>query len=460
MSSDAIVYVNKESSVLFFCGKYQAGLCLPMAISIAHHIYSLKPDSYTGIFENPAIFEEDFFSFVENGYGDISSVINLDDETLRFGIFCFVCAFEDEESHVAKDGLLRLLPYYKGAHIPEMANSLIISASNIVDELWEDGELTESYDFFSSGEFVVPFSELSSLKELSYSWRESWDDDDKEDADDRDDEEETEDDAVALPDLDPELWRDAASDKNLALKSALKSASETGHVIEVVLPQNVVIQFYSIPAGSFMMGSPKDELGRDEDEDQVDVVLTQPFWLAKTPLTQEQWEAIEDNNPSGFKGSALPVENVSWNDAQTYLSKLNELQIFPGWKFVLPTEAQWEYACRAGGKGLFPGSSLNEVGWWMRNSYRQTHAVGQKKPNAWGLHDMHGSVYEWCADWYDDTLPGGTDPSGASSGVNRVCRGGYFYSGASACRTASRSRAIPDGHFLSNGFRPALVPSK
>ena len=96
----------------------------------------------------------------------------------------------------------------------------------------------------------------------------------------------------------------------------------------------------------------------------------------------------------------------------------------------------------------------------MRNSYGQTHAVGQKKPNAWGLHDMHGSVYEWCADWYDDTLPGGTDPSGALSGVNRVQRGGYYRAGASACRIASRNSAIPDGHFLCTGFRPALVPSK
>jgi formylglycine-generating enzyme required for sulfatase activity len=131
-----------------------------------------------------------------------------------------------------------------------------------------------------------------------------------------------------------------------------------------------------------------------------------------------------------------------------------------GWKFALPTEAQWEYACRAGEKGPFSGGSLDDVGWYDENSDSETHEVGEKKPNAWGLHDMHGNVWEWCADWWDDTLKGGVDPTGPSSGVDRVYRGGSWGFDASDCRAARRGGSGPDDRLNDLGFRPALVPSR
>lgn len=206
------------------------------------------------------------------------------------------------------------------------------------------------------------------------------------------------------------------------------------------------------------MGSPAKEKGRGNDETQVKVTISHLFWMAKTEVTQAQWEAVMGSNPSKFKGMDLPVENVSWEDAQAFIAKLNSKQILPqGWKFALPTEAQWEYASRAGEKGPYSGGSLDEVGWYDGNSSSATHEVGQKKPNAWGLHDMHGNVWEWCADWYDDTLKGGTDPMGPSSGDVRVFRGGSWSGNASGCRAAYRSRYRPCIRFSNLGFRPALV---
>jgi formylglycine-generating enzyme required for sulfatase activity len=216
-----------------------------------------------------------------------------------------------------------------------------------------------------------------------------------------------------------------------------------------------------ISPGSLTRGSPPSEDGRSRDEEQIEVTLSQSFWLAKTEVTQSQWEAVMGSNPSQFKGSNMPVENVSWEDAQAFIAKLNENQILPqGWKFALPTEAQWEYACRAGEKGPYSGGSLDNVGWYDGNSADKTHEVGQKKPNAWGLQDMHGNVWEWCADWYAETLQGGVDPTGLSSGVSRVLRGGSWDYRASNCRAAYRLRYFPGFRRNDLGFRPALVPSK
>ncbi|MBP5320757.1 MAG: formylglycine-generating enzyme family protein, partial [Kiritimatiellae bacterium] len=154
-------------------------------------------------------------------------------------------------------------------------------------------------------------------------------------------------------------------------------------------------------------------------------------------------------NPSRYKGDNLPVEQVSWEDCQEFIAKGNKEL---GLEFRLPTEAEWEYACRAGTTGAYGGTGgLDEMGWYSNNSGSKTHSVGQKKPNAWGLYDMHGNVWEWCADWYDDYPPGSvTDPTGPAFGGNRVLRGGGWCNLALHCRSAYRLRDLPGGRY---GFR-------
>ena len=245
------------------------------------------------------------------------------------------------------------------------------------------------------------------------------------------------------------------------------SAGKVGATLGVPLAGKAVMPFAFCPAGSFTMGSPSSEDGRGSDENQVRVTLSKDFWVAKTEVTQMQWRAVMESNPRTFKGDDLPVDNVSWDDAQEFIKKVNGSGVMPsGWKFALPTEAQWEYACRAGETGPYSGGTIEEVAWYEGNSGYKTHDVGTKKANAWGLHDMHGNVWEWCADWYDDTLPGGTDPSGPSSGVRqfrpRVYRGGSLDDLAEGCHAARRDRYDPS--YMRNsytlGFRPALVQSE
>ena len=202
--------------------------------------------------------------------------------------------------------------------------------------------------------------------------------------------------------------------------------------------------------------------GSDKDETPHKVKLTKSFWLGRTEVTQGQWEAVMGNNPSKFKGDPnLPVEQVSWDDATEFCQKLSAKGLLPaGWKFVLPTEAQWEYACRAGTTGDYAGK-LDEMAWYYTNSGNKTHAVGTKKANAWGLYDMHGNVWEWCAAWYGYYPAGAlTDPAGSNTGVSRVDRGGSWYGDAADCRAAYRGRLEPGFRSHSLGFRPALVPSR
>ena len=178
-------------------------------------------------------------------------------------------------------------------------------------------------------------------------------------------------------------------------------------------------------------------------------------------MTQAQWEAVMGNNPSEFKGDPnLPVEQVSWNDASGFCKKLNAKGLLPaGWRFALPTEAQWEYACRAGTTGDYAGN-LDEMAWYDKNSGSKTHPVGTKKANAAGLSDMHGNVYEWCADWLGD-YPSGqlTDPTGPNTGSNRVLRGGSWSGAGSYRRSAYRGNHSPDSRNFGIGFRVAAVPS-
>jgi formylglycine-generating enzyme required for sulfatase activity len=251
-----------------------------------------------------------------------------------------------------------------------------------------------------------------------------------------------------------------ANEAKVRLSTDVRSGV-VGGKLDIPLSGSVSTQLCFIPSGSFTMGRPSGEEGHSSDERQVEVTVSQPFWLAKTEVTQAQWEAVMGSNTSHFKVDQLPVENISWEDTQSFITKINDRHLLPqGWKFALPTEAQWEYACRAGEKGPYSGGSLDEVGWYGDNSDRKTHEVGQKKPNAWGLQDMHGNVYEWCADWYDSTLNGGVDPEGPESGDGRVNRGGCCFHYPSNCRAADRSRNTPEFRGAYVGFRLALVPSK
>ena len=209
------------------------------------------------------------------------------------------------------------------------------------------------------------------------------------------------------------------------------------------------------------MGSPDDENGRYSDEGpQHKVEISKDFWMGVTPVTQAQWYALMGKNPSQFKGDNRLVEQVSWEDSVRYIHALN--RHLNGLDAHLPTEAQWEYACRAGTTKAFNNDedctreigldpALDQLGWFDKNSAGQTHEVSGKRPNAWGLYDMHGNVWEWCFDWFGDyDSRSQTDPSGPDQGWNRVLRGGSWISDARYCRSAYRLRSEPD---LRNDFR-------
>lgn len=225
------------------------------------------------------------------------------------------------------------------------------------------------------------------------------------------------------------------------------------------------LELLPIPAGTFTMGSPANESGRGSDEGPQTQVTLREFWLGKTEVTQAQWLAVMGKNLSHFKGPTLPVERVSWDEAMTFCRKLTERErvagrLPEGYAYQLPTEAQWEYACRAGTTGAYAGS-LDAMAWYGANSGFRTQPVATKQANAWGLHDMHGNVWEWCLARYANRLPGGStsEPRGAASGVFRVRRGGGWYDSAGHCRSARRSGGTPDFRSFSLGLRLALTPS-
>jgi formylglycine-generating enzyme required for sulfatase activity len=232
-----------------------------------------------------------------------------------------------------------------------------------------------------------------------------------------------------------------------------------------------------IPPGDFTMGSPKDEKDRFYTEDQVQVSLSKGFWLGQHEVTQSEWRPVMHTTPwSGQdyvkEGDNYPATYVSWDDAMKFCEKLTDQEhnagrLPAGWKYTLPTEAQWEYACRAGTKSRFSfnddDSNLVGCAWSDKNAYRAgekyAHQVAQKKPNPWGLSDMHGNVWEWCRDWYKKELLGGTDPQGPSGGSDRVNRGGGWLNSAKFCRSAFRGWDAPGRRFNDLGFRVAAVPS-
>jgi len=250
--------------------------------------------------------------------------------------------------------------------------------------------------------------------------------------------------------------------------------------------KNVEYAFRWCPPGTFMMGSPADEAERDANETQHQVTLTRGFWMLETPVTQTMWQGVMGNNPSMSKGAKLPVAMVTWDDCQAYIKKLNDSGIAPaGFKFSLPTEAQWEYACRAGTTtAYYFGSTLSKQ--QAHFDERQTKEVGSYPANAWGLRDTHGNVWEWCLDWFGD-YPDSvvTDPVGPSQGIYymedlslnprlvtkptltldrpfqdpvRVFRGGTYSMDAGYCRSASRGFGVPAFGAPCFGLRLALIP--
>jgi len=226
----------------------------------------------------------------------------------------------------------------------------------------------------------------------------------------------------------------------------------------IKIGNSVGMEFVGIPGGAFMMGSPADESGRFDDERLHEVRLTQGFLMQTTPVTQAQWQAVMNHNPSKFKsyGDNCPVENVSWDDVQAFIRRLNKRK---GWiHYRLPTEAEWEYACRAGSETAYcfgnDAEQLSHYAWYEKNSAKHPHPVGQLKPNAWGLYDMHGNLWEWCADWYGAySNIAVNNPPGPSTGGDRVLRGGSWSNIARLCRSANRFRNDPSVRNAGVGFR-------
>jgi formylglycine-generating enzyme required for sulfatase activity len=223
------------------------------------------------------------------------------------------------------------------------------------------------------------------------------------------------------------------------------------------LGSGVKLELVLIPAGKFMMGSEKgDDFSPQKPIHEV--VISHPFYLSKYEITQEQWEAVAGKNPSSFKGARNPVENISWNDAQDFCKKLSAKSNRTA---RLPTEAEWEYACRAGSTGDYcfgnDAKQLAEYAWYDSNSDHTTHPVGGKKPNAWGLYDMHGNVWEWCEDYWGSYTAGKvTDPKGTDKGRLHVFRGGALDShgnGANECRAGYRRFGGPNDRYFSLGIR-------
>lgn len=248
-----------------------------------------------------------------------------------------------------------------------------------------------------------------------------------------------------------------------------RPTTEPAKELTLDLGSGVTTKLALIPVGKFLMGSPADEEGRQSDEGpQHEVTISKPFYLGVCEVTQEQYKAVIGSNPSHFRGLHNPVENVSWDDAIEFCRRLSNKT---GYAVRLPTEAEWEYACRAGTTTPFhtgqtiSTSQANYVGGLFVYGHgregifrEKTMAVGSFKPNAWGLYDMHGNVWEWCGDWYaySYTDANQADPAGPACGEFRVARGGGWNCIPHGCRSATRVGFIPDGRDSGIGFRVAV----
>jgi formylglycine-generating enzyme required for sulfatase activity len=237
------------------------------------------------------------------------------------------------------------------------------------------------------------------------------------------------------------------------------------------ISNSIGMEMVLIKHGNFIMGSPKTELGDggkhiEDESPQHEVRISRDFYMAQTEVTQGQWKAIMGTEPWKGKeyvkeGENYPASYVSWFQAGEFCKKLSEQEEKQGRKYRLPTEAEWEYACRAGSKTAYSfgesSKSLGNYAWFNGNSNGQTHPVGEKRANAWGLYDMHGNVWEWCSDWYG-AYPNGavSDPVGPLKGSFRVLRGGCWIVEAALCQSAGRRCNFPSGSGSYYGFRVAL----
>jgi formylglycine-generating enzyme required for sulfatase activity len=262
----------------------------------------------------------------------------------------------------------------------------------------------------------------------------------------------------------PYLWAD---------KSAPATGRRFYRAVVMEAPTNMVF----VPPGTFRMGSPTNEVDRwDNEGPQTAVTISRGFWMGKYEVTQGEYLAVIGSNPSSFTGdSNLPVEQVTWYDATNFCSQITQREqaahrIPANTVYRLPTEAEWEYACRGWTSTRFsygddPGyTNLTNYAWLWESGFR-THAVGQKLPNPWGLYDMHGNVWEFCQDWWSASLTGGiaVDPQGPATGSYRVIRGGFydhFFDGFMSCRSAGRDFNYPSGDRSDYGFRVVLAPGQ
>ena len=247
------------------------------------------------------------------------------------------------------------------------------------------------------------------------------------------------------------------SDSASSSLSSVNNSSASGSVVPITV-NGVTFNMIKVDGGTFTMGATSEQENPDSDEKPAHQVTLSTYYIGETEVTQALWKAVMGSNPSYFKGDNLPVENVSWNDCQDFVRKLNNLT---GKRFRLPTEAEWEFAARGGNKSRhtqYSGSSnIYEVAWYNGNSGSKTHPVKQKKANELGIYDMSGNVWEWCQDWYDKYSSNDqTNPTGPLSGTGRVFRGGSWLDNARNCRSADRLYCPPYGRNYFLGLRFVL----
>jgi len=254
----------------------------------------------------------------------------------------------------------------------------------------------------------------------------------------------------------------------LVMLTGISAHAETEQDAELkpAVTNSVAMSMMLIPAGEFAMGSPDTEAGRNADEVQHKVTITRSFLMSNTEVTQAQWKAVmrDQRLPAVFKGDDLPVDGASWEDAKAFCEALTKKE---GRVYRLPTEAEWEYACRAGTTTAYSSgddeAALREVGWFGAgrledaNSKERTNPVAKLKPNAWGLYDMHGNMWEWCSDWYGPyAAEAVTDPTGPGEGEKRVIRGGDLTVFPRFARSAVRYQWAPKQRIPLLGFRVVL----